>query len=84
MIFERNYLSRMIRYSTQDAFWGRTPNHDSARAAGRIGHLRDPNRPRKLTEKQRQQVRQIPRIRELAATRGRLQQVIVVALVSSG
>jgi hypothetical protein len=50
MMFERNYLSRMIRYNTQDAFWGRTPNHDSAKAASRIGSLRDLNRPKKLTE----------------------------------
>jgi hypothetical protein len=29
----------MIRYSTQDAFWGRTRNHGSAKAASWIGRL---------------------------------------------
>lgn len=77
MMFERNYLSRMIRYNTQDAFWGRTPNHDSAKAASRIGRLRDPNRPKKLTEEQGSQVRQNSRILELAVTRDRLRAEIV-------
>jgi Protein of unknown function (DUF3435) len=72
MMFERNYLSRIIRYNTQDAFWGRIPNHDSAKAASRIRRLKDPNRPKKLTEKQGGQVRQNPKILELAATRDRL------------
>lgn len=62
----------MIRYNTQDAFWGRIPNHDSAKAACRIGRLRDPNRPKKLTEEQGSQVRQNSRILALAATRDRL------------
>ena len=56
IMFERIYLSRMIRYNTQDAFWGRTPNHDSAKAASRIGRLKDPNRPKKLTEEQGLQI----------------------------
>jgi hypothetical protein len=76
-MFERNYLSRMIRYNTQDAFWGRTPNHDSAKAASRIGRLRDPNRPKKLTEEQDLQVRQNARILELTATRDRLRAKIL-------
>jgi hypothetical protein len=57
MMFERNYLSRMIQYNTQDAFWGRNPNYDSAKAASRIGRLRDPDRPKKLTDQQGWQVR---------------------------
>ncbi|KAK5312401.1 hypothetical protein LTR93_011345 [Exophiala xenobiotica] len=54
-IFERNYLSRMLRYSTQDAFWNRDSDAQAAKSASRIGRLRDPNRPRKLTEKQSRQ-----------------------------
>jgi hypothetical protein len=76
-MFERNYLSRMIRYNTQDAFWGRTPNHDSIKAASRIGRLRDPNQPKKLTEEQGSQVQQNSRILEMAATRDRLRAEIV-------
>jgi hypothetical protein len=71
-MFERNYLSRMLRYSTQDAFWNRPADHDSAKAASRIGRLRDPNRPKKLTEAQSRQVRQIETIQEAAATRDSL------------
>ncbi|KAE8547698.1 hypothetical protein EYB25_009491 [Talaromyces marneffei] len=32
-IFERNYISRTIRYFTQDQFWGRSSDHESARTA---------------------------------------------------
>ncbi|EED12757.1 conserved hypothetical protein [Talaromyces stipitatus ATCC 10500] len=71
-IFERNYISRTIRYFTQDQFWGRSSDHESARTASQIGLLRDPDRPRKLSAEQGQQVRQDPEVRELAAVRGRL------------
>lgn len=77
MIFERNYLSRILRYSTQNAYWGRTPANNSAKAASRIGRLRDPRRPRKLTEKQGQQVRREPRIIELCDVRYHLRDEIV-------
>ena len=69
MMFERNYLSRMVRYNTQDAYWGRTPDNSSAKAASRIGRLRDSKRPRKLTEHQGQQARQKPGIIELCRIR---------------
>jgi hypothetical protein len=69
MMFERNYLSRIIRYNTQDAYWGRTPDNGSAKAASRIGRLRDSKRPRKLTEHQGRQVRQEPGIIELCRIR---------------
>ncbi|OXV10984.1 hypothetical protein Egran_01255 [Elaphomyces granulatus] len=72
MMFERNYLSRMIRYNTQDAYWGRTPDNDSARTASRIGRLRDPKRPRKLTELQGRRARREPRVLKLCSTRGRI------------
>jgi hypothetical protein len=71
-IFERNYISRTIRYFTQDQFWGRSSDHESARTASQIGLLRDPDRPRKLNTEQGQQVRQDPEVRELVAIRGRL------------
>ena len=71
-IFERNYLSRMIRYNTQDAFWGRLTDHESQKAASRIGQLRDHNRPRKLNPEQYQQVLQSPKVLELAAVRDQL------------
>ena len=62
----------MLRYSTQDAFWRRAANHDSAKAASRIDRLRNPRRPKKLTEQQGGQVRQNSKILKLAATRDRL------------
>ncbi|KAL9615712.1 MAG: hypothetical protein Q9160_009317 [Pyrenula sp. 1 TL-2023] len=71
-MFERNYLSRIIRYSTQDTYWGRVPNHEPARAASRIGRLRDPGRPRKLTDGQRQQVWQNPQVLQLGTIRDNL------------
>jgi hypothetical protein len=71
-IFERNYLSRRIRYSTQDAFWGRPTDHESAKAASRIRRLRDPNRPRKLNSAQKQDVRQSHQVLELITVRDRL------------
>lgn len=67
----------MIRYSTQDAFWERTPNHESAKAASRIGRLRDPKRPRKLTDEQREQVRKAPHVLQLIATRDSLHREIL-------
>ena len=76
-MFERNYLSRMIRYNTQDAYWGRTPDNGSAKAASRIGRLRDSKRPRKLTEHQGRQVRQEPGIIELCRIRDHIRAQIV-------
>ncbi|KIW36287.1 uncharacterized protein PV06_11436 [Exophiala oligosperma] len=76
-IFERNYLSRMIRYSTQDAFWNRDGNPQAAKSASRIGRLRDPNRPRKLTDEQSQRVRQLPSVRRLLESRDRVRSLIL-------
>jgi hypothetical protein len=59
----------MIRYNTQNAFWERTPNHDSAKAANRIGRLKNLNRFKKFTEEQGWQVRQSSKILKLAVTR---------------
>ncbi|KAJ9609280.1 hypothetical protein H2204_015587 [Knufia peltigerae] len=76
-IFERNYLSRMIRYSTQDAFWNRDGDPQAAKSASRIGRLRDPNRPRKLNNEQSQQVRRLPSVRRLLESRDRVRGLIV-------
>jgi hypothetical protein len=77
MMLERNHLSRIIRYSTQDAYWNRTSDNDSCKAASRIGRLRDPRRPKKLTKEQSQQVRREPRIVELYDVHDRLRVKIV-------
>lgn len=71
-IFERNYLSRMLRYSTQDAFWNRESDLQAAKGASRIGRLRDPNRPKKLTHEQSRQVRQYPSVLQLLQIRDRV------------
>ncbi|OQV11319.1 hypothetical protein CLAIMM_15173 [Cladophialophora immunda] len=76
-MFERNYISRRIRYNTQDVFWGRTPDHESAKVASRIGRLRDTRRPRKLNEEQKREVRLDPVIVQLSTTRGQLRDQIV-------
>ncbi|KAL6240327.1 hypothetical protein RBB50_012765 [Rhinocladiella similis] len=72
-----NYLSRMIRYSTQDAFWNRVGDPQAAKSASRIGRLRDPNRPRKLTDEQSQRVRQLPSVRRLLESRDRARGLIL-------
>jgi len=76
-IFERNYLSRMLRYSTQDAFWNRESDPQTAKSASRIGRLRDPSRPRKLTDEQSQQVRRSPSVIRLLETRDGLRRLIL-------
>lgn len=67
----------MIRYSTQDVFWNREADPQAAKSAGRIGRLRDPNRPRKLTNEQGQQVRRLPSVHRLLESRDRVRGVIL-------
>ncbi|KAJ9607050.1 hypothetical protein H2200_008122 [Cladophialophora chaetospira] len=76
-IFERNYLSRMLRYSTQDAYWNRDSDSQAAKSASRIGRLRDPDRPRRLTKEQGVEVRDHPSVRQLIQTRDRVREQIV-------
>lgn len=76
-MFDRNYLSRIIRYSTQNAYWGRTSDRDTCKAASRIGRLRDSRRPRKLTEEQSQQARRKPTVLALHDARNQLRTIIV-------
>lgn len=66
----------MLRYSTQDAFWNRDSDPQAAKSASRIGRLRDPNRPRKLTHEQNRQVRQSPSVVRLVETRDRVRRLI--------
>ena len=76
-IFERNYLSRMLRYSTQDAYWNRESDSHAAKSASRIGRMRDPERPRKLTKKQGAEVRDSLSVRRLVQTRDRVRDQIL-------
>ena len=54
-IFERNYLSRMIRYDVQTAYLGNAPETELVRAANRMSRWMDPRRPKnQLTDEQKQ------------------------------
>ena len=64
-IFQRNYLSRMIRYDIQAAYRGTDPRTDLIQAASRMSRLMDPRRPKKLTDKQKEEIKREPAIQEL-------------------
>ena len=64
-IFQRNYLSRMIRYNTQAAYWGTMPYMDLIRAANWMGQLINLRRPKGLTDKQKESLLQEAEIKEL-------------------
>ena len=70
MIFQRNYLSRMIRYDTQAVYRGTTSRGDLIVASHRMSRMIDPRRSRKLLAHQLQELRRDARIQEL---RGRQQ-----------
>ena len=65
MIFQRNYLSRMIRYDTQAAYQGTTSRADLIVASHRISRMIDPRRPHGPSPQQLQHLRQDARIQEL-------------------
>jgi len=65
MIFQRNYLSRMIRHDTQAAYRGTASRGDLIVASRRISRMIDPRRPRKPSEQQLQELRQDVRVQEL-------------------
>ena len=67
----------MLRYSTQDAYWNRESDSQAAKSASRIGRLRDPDRPRRLTKEQGVEVRDHPSVRQLIQTRDRVRDQIV-------
>ena len=50
VIFQRNYLSRMIRYDTQVAYENTTPRTELIQATNRISRRIDPRRLKELTE----------------------------------
>jgi len=65
MIFQRNYLSRMIRYDTQAAYRGTASRGDLIVASHRMSRLMDPRRPRGASLQQLQQLRQDAGVQEL-------------------
>lgn len=75
-IFERSYLSRQIRYDTQAAYLGRDPNQLLLQAANRMSRLQDPHRPRKLDDRQQEQVRRSKIIQDLYVARQSLSREI--------
>lgn len=75
-IFQRNYLSRMIRYDTQAAYGGTAPRTELIQAANRMSRRIDPRRPKELTEAQSASIRQEDEIQELRGRRDELFQRI--------
>lgn len=71
-IFQRNYLSRMIRYDTQAAYGGTTPRTKLIQATNRINRRIDPRRLKELTEAQSVSIRQKEEIQELRDRRNKL------------
>ena len=65
MIFQRNYLSRMIRYDTQAAYRGTASRGDLIVASHRMSRMIDPRRPHGPSPQQLQHLRQDARIQEL-------------------
>ncbi len=65
MIFQRNYLSRMIRYDTQAAYRGTASRGDLIVASHRMSRMIDPRRPRGPSLQQLQHLRQDAGIQEL-------------------
>ena len=75
-IFQRNYLSRMIRYDIQAAYGGTAPRTELIQAANRMSRRIDPRRPKELTEAQSASIRQKEEIQELRVRRDELFQRI--------
>lgn len=75
-IFQRNYLSRMIRYDIQAAFRGTEPKTELIRAAGRMSRLMDTRRPKKLTDDQRNGILSEPALQQCRSNQERLFQSI--------
>ncbi len=75
-IFQRNYLSRMIRYDTQAAYGGTVPRTELIQAANRMSRRIDPRRPKELTEAQTASIRWEEEIQELRGRRDELFQRI--------
>ena len=65
IIFQRNYLSRMIRYDTQAAYRGTASRGDLIIASHRMSRMIDPRRPRGPSLQHLQHLRQEAGIQEL-------------------
>ena len=72
VIFERNYLSRMIRYDTQAAYLGNSSQADLIQAANQMSRWMDPRRPRHLNDEQRNAIRREKEVQKLRDHRDRL------------
>ena len=57
-IFQRNYLSRIIRYDIQAVYGGTAPRTELIQAANRISRRIDPRRSKELIEAQSTSIRQ--------------------------
>ena len=75
-IFQRNYLSRMIRYDIQAVYDDTAPRTELIQAANRISRRIDPRRPKELTEAQSASIRQKKEIQKLRDYRDKLFQCI--------
>ena len=71
-IFQRNYMSRMIRYDTQAAYQGTASRAELIRAANRMSRLIDPRRLKGPTDEQRENLRREAEIKELCDRRDQL------------
>ena len=65
MIFQRHYLSRMIRYDKQAAYQGTTSRGNIIVASHRMSRIINPRRPRGLSRQQLQDLRRDTSIQEL-------------------
>ena len=71
-MFERNYLSRQIRYDTQAVYVERDLNFLLIQATNRMSRLQNSLRSKKLNDQQRDQVRHCKIIQNLLVARRRL------------
>ncbi|PZD23864.1 DUF3435 domain containing protein [Pyrenophora tritici-repentis] len=71
-VFLNHYLSRRITTDTQAVVRGLAPQEEIMQAACRMSRWIDPERPRFLTDEQKQSVDQHPRIRRLLLQRAKL------------
>ena len=76
VIFQRNYLSRIIRYDTQVAYEDTAPRTELIQAVNRISRRIDPRRLKELIEAQSASIRQKKEIQKLRGRRDELFQRI--------
>lgn len=76
IIFQRNYLSRIIRYDTQAIYEGTAPRTKLIQAVNRISRRINPRRLKELIETQSVNIRQEEKIQKLRGRRDKLFQRI--------